>query len=286
METNAGKTDILARTSNLQRKTYLRRKGIDAADDALQLSLLFPGEMPDTCRSIPNDYARAALFTTRAKNQPRRTLEHERLFHLHDGVSVLFTGIELRAEDDELVWLQIMHIAKTVPLGSPFEFSILDLVQEIGWHRNGTYYDKTRKCISRLKASEVLVQNDKAYGKSDAISLISRYESLNDTEGKPTHYRAWIDPAMIVLFAGSTFTNHQWELYRRLSPIARRLADYASSHKSPYPLSCDRFQLMCGSDNKAKASWRQNVRKACAELVAVKIVATAEIDGGLIHIVR
>jgi len=254
----------------LQRKAYLTGKGINP-NQPFQLDLLFPSSLHDNARFIPNDYARSSLFTARNKREPRRTLQHERLFHLHESVSILFTGIELRAEDDELIWLQILHYAKNVPLGEPFEFTIRQLVADAGWSRNGRYYDKARECISRLKANEVMVFNEKAYGRSGAISLIDKYTSANDAEGQPTHYRVWIDPNLIVLFAGNTFTNHAWEIYRELSPVARRLADYVESHKHPYPLALERLRQMCGSNDSTLTSWRQTVRKACAEIAKKQI---------------
>jgi hypothetical protein len=72
----------------------------------------------DDERFIPNDDARSSLFTARNKREPRRTLLHEKLFHLHQTVSILYTGLELRAEDDEIVWMQILHYGKNVPLGA------------------------------------------------------------------------------------------------------------------------------------------------------------------------
>lgn len=239
-------------------------------------------------RVIPNDYARSSLFTTRNKRDPRAVLQREKLFHLHEGqgVSILFTGIELRAEDDEIVWLQILHYAKSVPLGEPFEFSVKDLVRDMGWPKNGRYYDKARECISRLKASEVLVHNEKAYGSSGAISLIDRYTVVNDQKGSPTHYRVLIDKNLIVLFAGSTFTNHSWLAYRALSPVARRLADYIESHRHPFPLKIARFQSMCGSINSNLRSWNQIVRNACAEVEDAGIAAKVYTEDGSIYTVK
>ena len=95
---------------------------------------------------------------------------HEKLFHYNEFVSILYTGIELRAEDDEIVWLQILNYGQTVPLGEPFEFGIKDLVRDVNWSKNGRNYDRARECISRLKANEVLALNTKAYGKSGAVS--------------------------------------------------------------------------------------------------------------------
>ncbi len=264
----------------MQRNAYLNSKGIKP-NTQFQLDLIFPDTMGDckNMRHIPNDYARSSIFTARNKREPRRTLMHEKLFHYNEHVSILYTGIELRAEDDEIVWLQILKYGEGVPFGEPFEFSVKDLVRDVNWAKNGRNYDRARECITRLKANEVLALNKKAYGKSGAISLVQNYTAVNDAEGKPTQYRVWIDPNLIVLFAGNTFTSHSWSMYRDLSPVARRLADYIESHQHPYPLSIEKFRKMCGSGDSNARSWRQTVRKACSELQEAKIAIVVRLDG-------
>lgn len=274
---NPPQPENLQIATNLQRRAYLSNKKIDP-NQPFQLDLLFPTTLHDSNRFIPNDYARSSLYTVRNKNEPRRVLENKKLFHLHENVTIVFTGIELRAEDDELVWLQIMHYAKSVPFGEPFEFEIKNLVADLNWPRNGRYYDKARECISRLKANEIKAINEKAYGDGGALSLIDKYEFKNDAKSKPTRYRVWIDPNLIHLFAGNTFTNHQWDVYRKLSPVARRLADYVESHAHPYPLSLSKFQHMCDSSDSSMTSWRQTTRKACAELEDAGIAKSLRLD--------
>jgi hypothetical protein len=276
-ESIEGKTDT--QFDRAQRRGYLNNKGLKPGDQ-FQLNLIFPetiGQRYDL-RHIPNEYARSSIFTAKNKREPRKTLMHEQLFHYNEHVSIRYTGIELRAEDDELVWLQILSYGQSVPLGAPFEFSIKDLVRAVNWSKSGRNYDRARECITRLKANEVLALNSKAYGKSGAISLIHNYTAANDLEGKPTQYRVWIDPNLIVLFAGNTFTSHSWETYRDLSPVARRLADYIESHKHPFPLTLDKFRKMCGSTDAKTTSWRQTVKRACAEVVEAKIADTARLN--------
>jgi hypothetical protein len=267
------------RLENVQRRAYLHSKGIKP-NDQFQLDLLFPDTIGkrDDLRHIPNDYARSSLFTARNKREPRKTLMHQKLFHYNEHVTILYTGIELRAEDDELVWLQILKYGQKLALGEPFDFTVKDLVRDVGWSKNGRNYDRARECITRLKANEVLALNEKAYGKSGAISLIQNYTVINDAEGKPNQYRVWIDPNLILLFAGNTFTNHSWEIYRKLSPVARRLADHIESHKHPYPLDLDTFKQMCGSSDSSTPSWRQTVKRACQEVQDAQIAKLAHLD--------
>lgn len=268
----------LGKFDKAQRNAYLNNNGINP-NTQFQMELIFPqiGKRGDL-RHIPNDYARSSLFTSRNKREQRRTLMHEKLFHYNENISILYTGIELRAEDDEIVWLQILNYGQSVPMGAPFEFSIKDLVRDVNWSKSGRNYERVRECISRLKANEILALNSKAYGTSGAISLIGNYTSINDNEGKPTQYRVWIDSSLIVLFAGNTFTSHTWLVYRDLSPVARRLADYIESHQHPYPLALDKFRKMCGSSDSNIRSWRQTVKKACAEVQAFKIAVTAFVN--------
>ena len=268
------------RIHKIRRNTYLSGKGIEPGGQH-QLSLIFPdaiGKRRDM-RHIPNDYARSSLFTAGSdRSTPRRTLLREKLFHYNEDVTIVYTGIELRAEDDELVWMQILQYSQNVPLGKTFDFSLKDLVRDVGWKKNGANYRRARECISRLKANEVLANNERAYGKSGSMSLIHSYTATNDSDGEQVNFTVHIDTNMILLFAGHTFTSHTWELYRDLSPIARRLADYMQSHRHPYPLDCEKFRLMCGSKNTDKSSWRQKVRKACEELLTAGLAAFASLD--------
>lgn len=272
-----GKND--RQLEDVKRRGYLSSRGIKIGAQH-QLDLIFPQTIGDRgdLRHIPNDYARSSLFSARNKNKRRKTLTHEMLFHYNEHISILYTGIELRAQDDEIVWLQILNYGQSVVMGHPFEFQVKKLVLDLGWAKNGRNYDRVRQCISRLKATEVMALNSKAYGKSEVISLIKNYTVLNDADGKPTHYQLMIDPNLILLFAGNTFTSHSWAIYRNLSPVARRLTDYIDSHKNPLPLGLDRFQKMCASSDMNITSWRQTVRRACAEVQRAKIAEIAQLD--------
>jgi hypothetical protein len=261
-----------------RRRAYIKSKGINPGEE-MQLSLIFPeaiGNRTDL-RHIPNDYARSSLFTVRNKNEPRRMCDNEKLFHCSENVTAFYTGVELRAEDDEIIWLQIASYGQHVPMGKPFEFNIKSLVQDVGWAKNGANYDRARECIRRLRSNAIMFQNNRAYGTTGFASLIRDVYAVNDVHGKPTKYRAMIDPNLIALFAGNTFTSHRWLVYRKLSPVARRLADYVESHKQPYPLPLEKFKQMCGSDDKSPTGWRRNVKQACSEVEEAGIAASVKL---------
>ena len=270
-----------------QRNSYLHGRGINPNPAVpIQLSLVFHDLLHDNERFIPNDYARSALFTARNKRAPRRAMEAQEIFHLHNGVTITYTGIELRAHDDEIVWLQILHYGKETPLGQPFEFTIKQLVKDLDWPTNGQYYERARKCISRLNASEIKISNEKAYGLGLANSLIASYTFVNDGDGKPNLYKVWIDRELIYLLAGKTFTNHSWLRYRNYSPIARRLADYAASHRHPHPITLTNLASLCDSLCQNKYKWAQMSKDACHEIVTEGEVKNAWVKDGKIYIER
>lgn len=260
-----------------RRRAWLKSKGIEPTVQH-QLDLLYPDTINQSQRFIPNDLARSAIFTAKNRNAPRAMLVRAPLFHLNESIEVLFTGQELRAADDELVWMQLMHYAKSLPLGTPISFSIRQLVDDIGWSKNGTYYDNARECISRLKANEVTFKNSKAYGVSGAMSMISRYATINGDDSKPNEYLLEIDPKIIVLFAGNNFTNHSWETFRKLSPVSRRLADYIESHQHPFPLDLEKFRMLCGCTSKTKTGWRRTVKLACKDMEKNQIAKSCDLN--------
>ena len=259
---------------SVRRRSYLVKNGIAPASK-FNLDELIPRN--DDLRSIPNNFARSSLFTARSKKEPRAVMMEKQLFHLGDNVVIKFSGIELRTYDDELVWMQIIQYARSVPFGESFVVSLTTLLRDLGWPRNAAYYDKARACITRLRANVIIVQNTAAYGTSGTVSLIQDFISVNDNNGKPTTYSLSIHPNLIYLFAGNTFTNHRWAAYRSLSPIARRLADYAESHREPFPLDVEAFKMMCDSSDSSARGWRANVAKACKEVQETGIVVSAKL---------
>ncbi len=252
------------------RNAYLRARGIDPRAP-LQLDI-----WPDTVREIPNDYARSALFTVRNKKEPRTSMQGAVVFHVEKAVKITYSGMELRADDDELVWQQILDYAKRSPLGESIEFNLHQLCKDLGWSVNRTYYNRLRACITRLKANEVRVENQRL-GRGVALSLIREYEFEGGGE-QGTKYRVWIHPDLIMLFAGKNSTRIEWDKYRELSPIARRLYDYWASHKQPFPLRLDTFYKMCASTCSTPRKWKQMVKAACEELAKAGMVKKAWVD--------
>lgn len=246
-----------------------------------QLSLFDVAPWADHMRALPNDYARSSLFTVRNKRAPRYALQNHPVYSLGNDVNITYTGVELRAEDDELVWQQVMEYSKRSPVGEPIHFTFYELCKDLGWSINGRYYKKAEECLSRLQASAMQFES-KRIGRLESLSLISRFRVL-DRGKRTSKCEVMIDEEMVVLFAGDYYSRFIWDKYRELSPTARRMFDYFSSHKHPFPLKLETFRLMCGSESTRPKKWREQVGSACGELSESGLVASAWVSDGQLY---
>lgn len=250
----------------------------------LQMSLFQVAPWNDDMRAIPNDLARSALFTARSKATPREARQGHEIFSVINDVTITYTGIELRAEDDELVWQQVLEYAKRVPVGQPVTFTFYELCKDLDWSINGRYYDKAESSLTRLQATAIQFAS-KRIGQLESISLLHRFRVVNRGK-KNSHCQVEIDEEMVLLFAGDHYSKFVWEKYRKLSPIARRMFDNFVSHRHPHPIKLETFRLMCGSDSKRLAKWTEQVNKACEELKEAKLVEMAWTAKNLIYCER
>lgn len=227
-------------------------------------------KLPANVIAGPKDISNSAIFTVRNKRMPRASIQNVQIFALGD-IEITYTGIELRAQDDELVWLQIIDLAKSKPLETWVNFTPYQLCKAIGWATNGSYYKKIHSCMLRLKATAIQIRQ-KTDKKGRAFSMIS------DFEWQASHHRVKIPAGLQTLFMGDKFSHLQWAKYRKLTPIARRLYDYAASHRFPHPLKLDTFRSLCNSEVKNSQKWKQQLQKACRELVETQLLKVASIE--------
>ncbi|HEV2618621.1 MAG TPA: plasmid replication initiator TrfA [Acidobacteriaceae bacterium] len=274
--------DVSQRLSQIKQAALVQRTTDELK--AEQLSLFDVAPWADDMRAMPNDYMRSALFTVRNKKQKRIALEGKAIFHVNKDVTITYTGIELRADDDELVWQQVLEYAKRFPLGMPVHFTMYQLCKDLDWSINGRYYKKAEDCLSRLQATAMKVTSDRL-GKLDSLSLIDGFKIL-DRGTKKALCQVQMAAEMVYLFAGDHYSKFIWDKYRNLTPIARRLFDYQVSHKEPFPLKLETFRLMCGSESARPAKWKEQTKDACTELVASGLVASSWVEGNAILCLR
>lgn len=265
------------------KQSALLKRTKQEIEDA-QLTLFDIAPWGDNMRALPNDYARSALFTVRNKRVPRVALQNEPIYTVGSDVNITYTGVELRAEDDELVWQQVMEYSKRTPFGEPISFTFYELCKDLDWSINGRYYDKAEACLSRLQASAMKFES-KRIGRIDSLSLISRFSVL-DRGKRNSRCQVMIDKEMIVLFAGDYYSRFMWDKYRKLAPTARRMFDYFATHREPFPMKLETFRLMCGSESTRPKKWKEQVSLACEQLSESGLVGQAWIAGDLLYCKR
>ena len=65
---------------------------------------------------------------------------------------LVYTGEELH-QDDEDVFLQVLHLAKEQQLGEDITFTGNAMIQALGWTRNTGSYERLSACIPRLSTA-------------------------------------------------------------------------------------------------------------------------------------
>lgn len=242
---------------------------------------------PDNVRAIPNDVARSAIFTVRSFRQKRIAYRDAPVFSVSSNVRLTFTGVELRAADDELVWQQLLHYARNFGPDNWIEFTASQMCRDLGWPLNATYRQRVRQSILTLAAASILVENTTAHEERGLnVRFVDRFEfETADREALP-RWRVKLGRELAAWFTGHRYTQLELAGYRELTPIARRIADYVCSHAAPYALTLDTLREMCGSEMQALKHWRAEVQQALEMLQTHRFVSGFAIDGNLVQITR
>lgn len=250
-----------------------------------ELSAFKDGQLvlwPESERRAPNEVVRSALFTARDKRAERRIYpERTVIFSLGDS-EVRYKGTELRALDDEAVWLQLLHYCREVKEHTPgegfrVEFSSSKILRDLGWPLTKVYYEKLRNCIERMEEG-VLALKSTRLRRTLTCKLIRKTDRAEGSAGQFT-WIVWLEPEMLQLFDGVHYTKLAWDTYQSYGQnvIARRLDGWIRSHRAPLPVKIADLQRMMGSDS-ALRTFRQSIREAAELVKKAKVIIDWHID--------
>lgn len=240
----------------------------------------------DELRALPNELVRSALFNARNRRQKRADLSQAEIMVIGDG-RITYSGKELR-QDDETVWLQLIHLAKEKPLGKPIEFSPYSLCKAIRWSINGRSYKRIKECLTRMQANAVEIYSTRLK-EGVSLSMIPTFRWKDHTTGKAlTHYQVTIAPALLELFGDVHYTRIEWEQRLTLPDgIATWLHGYFASHKKPHPIKLETIAQGAGLTTDSPPKVRQLIQIALNELERVRFLRPgSKIVGDLVHIQR
>jgi hypothetical protein len=240
-------------------------------------------EWPERQRAMPNEILRSALFNCRNRNLTRVFMKEVEIAVIGDG-QVIYRGEELR-QDDELVWMHLMHLIKKIPLGECVTFTPYSFIKALGWPIKGQNYERLRTCLSRMQATALRIQS-KRLDSFISISLIQKFMSRNDRNENLSRWEVWICKEMQLLFDEDFLTRVTWETRRSLPDgIASKLFGYWASHRKPYPVKIETLLKLCGSGMKAK-HFKAELKKALDLLKEVGFLEAWEFKAELVVVTR
>jgi hypothetical protein len=243
---------------------------------------------PDQVRGIPNDVLRSALFNARNRKQPRRYFRNELVGTMDASIEIRHTGEELR-QSDETYLLQLLHLARGRPIGSPVEFTPYGFIKETRLARskqNRGHVDRLLESLRRMQATAFSIHS-KRIGRGVSVSMIPQFQWQDERTGERLRrWRVVLAPELVEVFGGDHFTHVHWQQRLRLpTGIATWLHGYFSSHQVPYAVKVSSLQRACGCDTDEPRKFRQLVRMALIQLEAVQFLR-GEVRGLHVHVER
>jgi hypothetical protein len=267
---------------SIKERTKSAIKGINEREQQIQMQLPI---WNDATRRIPNEIVRSALFKAKNRNTKREYLKDADVVVIGDG-QIKYTGEELR-QNDEIVWLELIHLARGVPAGQVIEFTPYSFCKAVKWPINNGSYTRLRECLTRMQATSLSVYS-KRLQEGISLSMIPQFSWKNESGTPLSRYKVNIAPQLVSLFGDTYFTQIEWEQRLMLSPgIATWLHGYFASHRSPFPVKIETVYSGSGSTSKDMKSFKRQVKTALESLVEVGFIKEFAIDdSSLIHVTR
>lgn len=258
---------------------------------------------PVQVRPLPNTAARGALFTAANKREPR--LQHRKQLVATTAQARIFhTGEELR-QFDQTVWLQLVHQARSAPLGSEVESSFYAVLTSMGLSTGGRDSARVRHAIDRMVEATLWVyrRQDSEIASSgwtveapaddpqeDRIPayfngrLVATFRTDGGRSGAASFFYS-LDPKIVRLFGVEDYSLVEWEQRLKLSPLAQWAHSFYHSHARPVPYALATLLALSGT-RAVQRSFRTSFTNALEQLKDVGFLADYDIRDGLVHVAR
>lgn len=253
--------------------------------------VLPPSQLPlwhEKVRGLPNPIARSSLFTVGNQNEPRIFYKTHKTIQTLAGHTITYKGEELR-QDDEDVFLQLVHLARTHPLGEKVEFTAYSMLKELGWKRSSEGYTRLKRTLDRLQGTGLRVTSELAGSSGYQGALVRKFAWKEDDGETPlTHWVVWLEPEIVKLFGPNGYTQVWWAQRLRLkSSLAKFLHGYYASHEQPFPMKVETLRGLTGSRTQRLGDFRKGLRRALEQLVTEGFLDRWNIDeSDLVHVIR
>lgn len=240
---------------------------------------------PEVMRSLPNEILRSALFNARNRKNPRAMMKGEPIAVIGDG-RISYRGEELR-QDDETVWLQLVHLARQHVAGQLVEFTAYSFCKDIEWSINSKSYSRLKECLRRMQATGLDVYS-KRLERGVSLSMIPFFEYQHGETGKPLpRWRVRIAPELVELFGDNYFTRIEWAQRLQLPDgLATWLHGYLATHRVPHPIKIETLARGAGLTETDKPELRRLVKRALTNLVNCGFLTEFNVHDDLVTVKR
>lgn len=198
---------------------------------------------------------------------------------------MIYTGEELR-QDDQTVWLQLIHLAKGRPLGELTEFTPYSFIKSIRWPVKGQSYERLRNTLTRLQATALSVFSTRL-GKGVSLSMIPYFSWRDERGDSLSRWRIQVAAELVLLFGDMQFTWIEWEQRLALPDgLAKWLHGYFASHRNPYPIKIDTIRRGAGLTDDTRADLKKTIKRALESLRKIGFLESYKIEGDLVTVER
>ena len=209
----------------------------------------------DDKRAAPNIIYRSALFPALNTKQRRRYVENHKVYSV-SGLEVTFTGKQFDQTDLD-VYLEILNLAKAVPLGQPVKFSAYSMLKALGRCTGKSDHIWLHSVLIRLRGGTVEMVTGKARFFGGLIEGGIRDEITH-------HYEVIINPSYAKFFGFGLWSSIDLDQRRQLAQnsTAKALHAYYSSHTDPAPHRYETLAGIVGLENKNRRELKASLIRA------------------------
>lgn len=292
---------IQAMADNARAKSRAKQRDELAARHAAgQLAL-----WPESERGIPNELVRCAVFSAKNRKERRDMYRANAplVVPVIGGGEVIYTGEELR-QDDETVWMQLVHMSKESRSPQVF-FTPYSFFKAIKWPQKGTSYTRLLTTLRRLNTASLEVYSSR-FDRGVSTGLIVDFTYSKKTDGAPWSVRVFSPENELLFLFDKLYSRVDWETRLALPEgVSTWLHGFFSSHREPFDHKIETLAKGAGLaleapedeqlDEAARTAKqkerlreaKKTIKRALETLQSMGFLESFEITrGGLVHVVR
>lgn len=243
--------------------------------------------LADNRAVIPSPLARSSVFSSMPKHAVRKLFtEPTTLATLKNLTIQQVSGSQL-TQSEETVWLILVRHVLRLPLPKvatgvtkiEIEFTIPDLLRELGWPTDSQHRNALRRSILYLEQAHFNLNLPKCLYKGNLLDLGSGFKKGDK------RISVWFDVAISGVFGNEwAYLNLEHRHALKEHPLAQWLLGYYSTHSTPYPTTEALLKKLAGRETTRKDKWMVALGAALIQLQAVTKWHCELVDQRMVHV--